>query len=999
MIELGEQFSLSSLYVGYKKAKAEAFYENTHFHAVSFTKFEKDLHGNLLRLQARLRQPEPDWFADQSFIGDFAYLPKGVDAKEWDGDNVSHFRALDPLAEWRRKFESSGSRATASLRLIIRPTVEMQIVSALWILLVGQIFDAQLDPKLSFGNRLRRSSDYGQDSSTGSASVNLAAPGLFSPYFSAYREWREGGLDAMENALEGGRSILAITMDVEKFYHRVSPEFLLRQSFLKKLGIKLSNSERAFTRNLIRAMDTWYRTTPDATIRPEGALPIGLSASKIISNVLLFEFDRYVNAAAGTLYYGRYVDDIFLVMEADGADVTAETVTNRLLRELQPLAARAKPPYPPGSLKLKLNYAKDSEIIFAGPKQKIFALSSKHGLDLVNHIRDQIREQSSEYRLLPEVPSTGIAMASRALLATPSATLQADALRKADVVSVRRLGFSLLLRDIETYAADLQPTSWAQLRTEFYELVGRHLITPTGFFEYFGYVPRVFGLMLACGDRDEARALVGDIKRVVDLLKETTSLGTSTQDAAFKLCLSQYAAALFQAGIQAATARRFEVDRGYLRVLRSLKQLDPQLKVPDRTTTLQNLVQAVLLADFGRRAYKDFWYTEQSEDLAGPPIPAERAVRQVLRLGAIRSFKRDAPNLKWPHWPALAFPTRALRIDELGLVAPRLLSSGSRLKKAIHVFRGAKVASTAEVGFSPPREGIREFFLDGGRSTGAIRIGVTSVETTDGQYEAAARGKPDRSLSRYERFNSLINRMLRDKNQPHYIVFPELSVPARWASRAARKLALNGVSLLAGLEYTKDRVTRKLRNDCLVSLTTRWPGYRGSIVVMQAKFEPAHGERALLKKILKMDDQFWTPPDCVPTVYVHGGFCFSVLVCSDLTNISYRTLLRGHIDGLFALEWNPDTKTFSALVESAATDLHAFIIQSNNRSYGDSRIRAPATEDYHRDTVQVKGGVSDFFVLGEIDVVKLRNEQQKRGKKPFFKPLPIGYSASSRRSR
>ena len=72
-------------------------------------------------------------------------------------------------------------------------------------------------------------------------------------------------------------------------------------------------------------------------------------------------------------------------------------------------------------------------------------------------------------------------MASRALLATPDAKTQVDALRKADMVSVRRLGLSLLLRDIETYSADLQPGSWKGVRNEFYGLVKRHALTPSGF--------------------------------------------------------------------------------------------------------------------------------------------------------------------------------------------------------------------------------------------------------------------------------------------------------------------------------------------------------------------------------------------------------------------------------------------------------------------------------------------------------------------------------------
>lgn len=996
----GDIFSLGNLYVAYRKAKAEAFYENTHFHALAFTKYEQSLDTNLRRLRSRLVERQADWHNDGTFIGDYAYLPKSVDCAAWDTNNEGHFRALDPRQDWQHRFNVAGKRANASLRLVIRPTVDFQVVSALWILFVGQLFDATLDRKTSFGNRLRRSHSMPKDDRIKAPGANLATPGLFAPYFSAYREWREGGLSAMETALENGKNILAITMDIERFYHRVCPRFLLRPSFLDSVGITLTRTERQFTERLLAAIATWYEGTPDFKSRPEGAIPVGLSASKIISNVLLAQFDRTVVEKLSPIYYGRYVDDIFLVLNADETDLGAHNVTRKLSAALSPIVKVKKNSEGPDSLTLHLPYAKDSELVFAGPKQKIFALSSAHGADLVHHIRDQIRQQSSEYRLLPAVPSSGIAMASRALLATPNAALQADALRKADVVSVRRLGFSLLLRDIETYAADLRPSSWRSIREEFYGLVTRHIVTPTGFFEFFGYIPRVFGLMLSCGDTNQAKSLVNELSAISTLLTQTTTLGERRMKEALELCLQQYALALLQAGLQAATARSVSVSSGYLGVLRKLKSLSPSLKVPSTVDSLQALVKQVLLSDWGRRPYKEYWFQDQPADEKGPKVPRELEVRRQLRLGAIRRFRLEATDLKVPHWPALAFPTRPLRIDEIGLVAPAVLSDHSLFRNVIRFLRGAEVISQGALGFMPNEDDSQiPFFIANGRPRERVRVAVTSLETTQEQWVAAATNKQDRSARRYVAFNGLINRILNEPRLPDYIVMPELSVPLRWALRAARKLAMNGVSLLAGVEYHRDWATKKLRNDCLVSLTTFWPGYASSIVVLQPKFEPAHGERLELRKLLGKSNSLFKPSGnrAKPTLYGHRGFFFSVLICSDLTNISHRRDLRGEVDALFVLEWNPDIKTFASLVESAANDLHAFVIQANNRTYGDSRIRSPASQEYARDVVQVKGGVSDYYVLGEIDYEQLRAEQRRKVKKAQFKPKPIGYVMSKYR--
>lgn len=565
---------------------------------------------------------------------------------------------------------------------------------------------------------------------------------------------------------------------------------------------------------------------------------------------------------------------------------------------------------------------------------------------------------------------------------------------------MRRLGFSLLLSDIETYATDLRPNSWRSIRQEFYGLVTRHIVTPAGFFEFFGYIPRVFGLMLSCGDTDEAKRLVAELTAISALLAETTTLGERGNKAAFELCLQQYALALLEAGLQAATVRSVNMSPGFLGVLRKLKALNPSLRVPSTLESLQVLVKQVLLADWGRRPYKEYWFQDQHADEKGPKVPRELEVRRQLRLGAIRRFRLDATDLKVPHWPALAFPTRPLRIDEIGLVAPAVLSDRGLFRNVIRFLRGAEVRSQGALGFVPNADDSKiSYFLSTGRPRERVRIAVTSLETTMEQWVAAAKNKHDRSARRYVAFNGLINHILKEPKRPDYIVMPELSVPLRWALRAARKLAANGVSFLAGVEYHRDWATKRLRNDCLVSLTTFWPGYASSVVVLQPKFEPAHGERLELKKLLGKSSSLFKPAGdrAKPTIYGHRGFFFSVLICSDLTNISHRRDVRGEIDALFVLEWNPDTKTFSSLVESSANDLHAFVIQANNRTYGDSRIRSPASQEYARDVVQVKGGVSDYYVLGEIDYEQLRTEQRRMVKKAQFKPKPIGYAMSKYR--
>lgn len=131
-------------------------------------------------------------------------------------------------------------------------------------------------------------------------------------------------------------------------------------------------------------------------------------------------------------------------------------------------------------------------------------------------------------------------------------------------------------------------------------------------------------------------------------------------------------------------------------------------------------------------------------------------------------------------------------------------------------------------------------------------------------------------------------------------------------------------------------------------------------------------------------------------VYNHGGFCFGVLVCSELQNIAHRQQFQGNVDCMMVLSWNQDLETFAALIESASLDVHAHIALVNNRRYGDSRVRSPAKKDYMRDACRLRGGQNEHVVIVELDIANLRAFQSREKRWPHeddpYKPVPEGYA-------
>ncbi len=223
-------------------------------------------------------------------------------------------------------------------------------------------------------------------------------------------------------------------------------------------------------------------------------------------------------------------------------------------------------------------------------------------------------------------------------------------------------------------------------------------------------------------------------------------------------------------------------------------------------------------------------------------------------------------------------------------------------------------------------------------------------------------------------------------------------MPSQWFISFADKLRFTGSSLVSGIEY-RDGGDSTVHNQVWASLRTGAPQSSSYVVYVQDKQKPAPFERALLHDLagLRMVPEMkWEKP----TVIAHGDFRFALLICSELTNIEYRSSLRGQIDALIVPEWNKDLHTFESLVESAALDIHAYIVQANHLSFGDSRIRAPRANEWERDIVRVRGGIHDHVVVGEIDYWSLRSHQSAlHVQKGEFKPIPDGFDISPERRR
>ncbi len=216
-------------------------------------------------------------------------------------------------------------------------------------------------------------------------------------------------------------------------------------------------------------------------------------------------------------------------------------------------------------------------------------------------------------------------------------------------------------------------------------------------------------------------------------------------------------------------------------------------------------------------------------------------------------------------------------------------------------------------------------------------------------------------------------RMLNDAKSKNadIIVFPEFFMPIQWLQEILIFARKNHIAILSGLRYLVS--DKQAYNYVVVLQPFSANGFRFSIPLFREKNYYAPKEKiALSKKQLQCKD----PENRSTQIIDWNGLRYSNLMCYELTNIEYRYKLRGLIDLLIVLELNRDTNYFSNMVEATTRDLHIFVIQVNTSKYGDSRITGPYNSLF-KDIIKLKGGEDDIILTGSIDVTELWDNRSK----------------------
>lgn len=986
--------------LAYRRAKADLYYTHN-ANLIKIARYEEQLVSNLRRIHSSLERDATEEITS-AYCHGWRVVPKAIVFADDNDDSKSHSTV--------RLSDDAHDVSDCYLRLIEDLPIDFHVVTQLWIDRVAAHYEQQMS-KNSYGNRLRMNN----------RKVNIKYPGSFKYWMEHYRKWHDGGLEKIESALQDKKDVIVLTTDFSSFFHCLTPQFILDKAFLNALGVNLSKEDVRLTELVVKMLVAWAGETPIGR-----GLPVGCGVSSVIANIALTLLDRKLESLPGVVYYGRYVDDIILAIENTRGLRDQEEMISYLCEEIPEIVKCGKMLSYQPKLSRGLNFP---NVGFNQEKTRVFVFDKRDGLGFVDSLRTQVKKRSSEWRALPDLPDNAIDLVRSIVSITDRSGVEVGKLREAEEISIRRAAFAMKLADFDDYASCLKPGDWKIQRIAFLDAVAKYFTNAKSYFELYKYFPRLISIAvhgLTSSDSQTTGIIAEIFARVGESISKATSgvlhisgmtSDPDTPDYYWELLRFQICRSFCEAVVAAVDNAEVRAD-----ILLLISK-----SFPDCTGSMEGLLEynALFVADLAREPFKSLLFSVN--DIKPRFLDVAQFAREGI--GGLLPVKYNTngvrllqDNAEWGRMivkgvppSGLLFPTRKMSEVELYAIMrePYHVDLGGRGIIAEYLqLQGFGISLDQMIAFS--RKGSKLVHVeipdqapdDEKQKPGDRKIALAYWCSSNNDWQRQIDGKIDADRpKRFSRLMRLTNLVLRSKERPDYMMFHELALPWRWFLLMAKKLAKSRISLISGVEYLRSpRAGKLVRNEAWCALRRYIANYQSQILIRVLKTCPAEEERLGLRKQDYCLDTLRTAGTFRSgDVIIHGdaraGVFFSVVICSDLTDINIRARLRGRIDLVNVLAWNLDIKTFNALVTATAYDLHAYVAMANNGVYGDTRIRAPYMNDYDRDVVQLKGGCNDYFVIGTIKAHALRRFHKgcPSPKDPKYKPLPTGFKMSKMR--
>ena len=929
--------------------------------------------------------------------------------------------------------------------------VEGHILGVLWIIRCGFLLDDKLYSHC-YGNRLNetflekiKNNQYDDFS-----------PFLFKPYYKNYQSWRDNGLNSVNTILENDKNAIMFSLDFKDYYYRSlinfddlkndlittkKVVFQMDDNNLNDFDDKLTNFiesifneySKKFCRDISNTPLTRVKSYENGNFKDLPMIPLGFLPSLIISNWNLQGFDKSILEEVHPFYYGRYVDDILIVLESHEkspsfgkSPVEELSLPNFLNKYFTPNSENpfnhilhVNPnlddkdysksvirvynlPINTNNHSNEIKYYHYENLEIQMKKLRVYKFSNKCSDAIIKNFKKEIYKNSSEFRLMHSLDDIKDCLEDNLYKINYKESI--NRLNDINDVSINKYEISKILSRLNFASKNL-----------FNEKIPNDMINEVKFafqgkyIDFLSLWEKLFSFLYINDCFDEINLLLSQIINDINSIEFCLGLNDLKQfgfskwqwDDSYKFTL--YSDNLnknydFNTDLELQNLKKSLLNFLYASVIRvvSLKSNFNKINLDffknicslyDRNPSehVYNYLFSLMHNNsLMKYPLKDVWHFNEDYDFIHQKNGKNNLYSGIYpRFIKLNEFIFHKINNN--------IFSEEITPDMCNIELNYIKNFIEQYNEHNFGIKSDKLNSNSIDNWCINNE---EYKLNDlctilniySHKKDKIKIGLLNTKLFEENVEKRLKNKPNLSFKRFDNIKYLMNDAI--KKGVELLVMPEMYIPYEWINEIVRVSKDHQMAIIFGVEpiVNKNNVGNYIMYSLPFLINNK---YHESVVIHRLKNHYAPFELKTYKKYNKTPIEInnnyhlliWND------VYIAPYYCF------EIADIEDRSLFKNCCDIVTVSEFNKDTQYFRNIAESLSRDLFCYCIKSNTSEFGGSVIIQPSSSE-NKYLVNLKGGENDYIITYNLDIKKLREESIKNDNylvNSYFKPKPPGF--------
>ena len=867
---------------------------------------------------------------------------------------------------------------------IIDCPIELHIIAVFWVINFGKKLDSRLN-NYSYGNRL----DLDEN-------LEIKKGRLFKWYPKQYKNWKENGFRIAEKIIKNeNEGVLLVSLDLKKFYYNISAK-QLKEKIQKCFDICNCEIEKKLTEIIFKINENYGEKIAecDREVKKGNILPIGIYSSPILANFYLKDFDQQILSEVSPCYYGRYVDDLFIIMKIYKSSEELNYYEN-FKNKFNVISCEK-------NLK-KIGFKYNKEQVFNMAKTKIEKIIGEDKEIKFFNMKEKFLNNSSAFAMMPD--DEVVKKAYEKIII------------KDDDIKKERFNISVYLSEVLEIYNDVDIEKNNEIINESLKKI-MSFFSEDNILKHSNYFEKLFTLFLMLGEIPKLESMYERFYKNFEKNKERFKNNN------YEYLKEEFLKNSLLFSLALTPNKIEDLSRKFLKEILMIDKdnlLKRILDIVNSNMFKHRYISYPLLnyLKFGKNKDKvnnikniNFFKTSYLK------IVEDKKEKNKFK---IENLEIDKNKIK--------FSPRFINLDEINLYNLKKIilehqqketniveeETKDYFKESMDLFEESMGIDLKSGVF---KDNIQLFKAEETKidinflkvkssekiNNNKIKIGVASILIREEEISEDLLFESKSTFGKKEKLFSILNQA--KKNKVDILIFSELAIPFKWLKVLNEFSRKNHIVITGGLNYIFSREfpysienKKYAYNFLFTILPFRTDRYKTAITNIRLKNYYSPGEIQLLE-----GRRFSVPKwEKMSKYYVFSweGLYFSNFNCFELCDISSRSKMKNYIDLMIGCVFNKDLTYFDNIISSTCRDLSAYFAQSNTSIYGDCKVYQPTSKNNCL-LGSVTGGINNNLLVIDLDIKGLREHQLlnvfgQKGNK--FKYTPPGIDPNIVKSR